>query len=481
MNKSRKNIKKVSLLFIMLLLSTINVYAYDYYPDDIYEGNYALEEMLQNYSVITFGKREVSNQANGISKGDAKIFHINSNFLINGKLTNDRDIRVDFRNGKNNLNSYVKSTDRNLYCGNGTSDSCNNDSTLYSDSQFNYNNKTTVVGKYMNFDRLYERIVDCQSKIPKGKQLETFSSISNFDMIDHAFILPSENDDYINDIAAYYIDSDYFTNNNHVYGITWNYYRNVQDKLTIITIDAPGTIELPRFGFQTSDYVFSPMLTNDYYGMGRPNTDYANHYTIETYHGNLIWNIPNATEVILPSYASVGHIIAPNADVISPENQFAGTIIANSISFEGNSEAHFYPLQITDIPYISSTDDYIATAEFDNKKGTFSFSEGLNPELLQEGMVVTFKVNPKVGYEVDTITIKDEDGNTIEYRKISDSEYEFTMPASDVTIIPTFKERSIIDVITNPKTGTPIIIVISILIIMVIGTYLYRKKESKKI
>ena len=182
----------------------------------------------------------------------------------------------------------------------------------------------------------------------------------------------------------------------------------------------------------------------------------------EYYSGNIIWNLPNA-------------------DIISPENHFAGTILANSISFEGNSEAHFYSLQIDNLPYISSLDYHNVDYKLDESRGTISYSEGLNPQELQEGMVVKFKVNAKLGYQVSNIIIKDEEGNIIEYRKVSDDEYEFTMPATNVMTNPTFEKKEVIDLITNPETGLKISVFLIAIISLGTGIYVYQKKESKKI
>ena len=73
----------IFILIISLLFVTTNVYADDY-PDDIYDGDYSLNEMLQNYNVITFGKKELDNNMSigNISPGSARIFHINSQFLV---------------------------------------------------------------------------------------------------------------------------------------------------------------------------------------------------------------------------------------------------------------------------------------------------------------------------------------------------------------------------------------------------------------
>ena len=102
--------KKIILLLIILLsFITTNVYAYDY------SGNYSLNEMLQNYNVITFGKKDLdSNMPTTVTrntttypfnKGDVNIFHINGQFLVNGNLN---ITRFDLQNGKTNLKSEVK-------------------------------------------------------------------------------------------------------------------------------------------------------------------------------------------------------------------------------------------------------------------------------------------------------------------------------------------------------------------------------------
>ena len=74
----------------------------------------------------------------------------------------------------------------------------------------------------------------------------------------------------------------------------------------------------------------------------------------DSYHGNIIRNVPNATYIKLKENAPfAGHLIAPNADVDTPELHFAGCFIVNSIYGEGNTETHFYSLTATatyDVP-----------------------------------------------------------------------------------------------------------------------------------
>ena len=54
----------------------------------------------------------------------------------------------------------------------------------------------------------------------------------------------------------------------------------------------------------------------------------------------IVWNIPNATNVTMSDHATIGHIIAPNADVKAPDTNYAGCLIAKSLS--GHIEGHYY-------------------------------------------------------------------------------------------------------------------------------------------
>ncbi len=62
---------------------------------------------------------------------------------------------------------------------------------------------------------------------------------------------------------------------------------------------------------------------------------------------------------------------------------------------------------------------------------------------VEEGEEVKFKVTPIKGYKVTNIEIKDEDDNQVDFEETSNkNEYKFTMPAKDVTIIPSYERVS---------------------------------------
>ena len=127
-------------------------------------------------------------------------------------------------------------------------------------------------------------------------------------------------------------------------------------------------------------------------------------------------------------------------------------------------------------PYIIDiTDYYKVIVEEAEKKGNIEF-EVSDINSLEEGTVVKFKIVPNKGYEVDNITIKDEEQKNVEYHTTDKINYTFTMPATDVTITTQYKK---IDSILNPNTKRQILLIVLSIIILSIMTIIFiRKKKS---
>ena len=71
-------------------------------------------------------------------------------------------------------------------------------------------------------------------------------------------------------------------------------------------------------------------------------------------------------------------------------------------------------------------------------------TEDLNIEIddltqVEEGEEVNFKVTPIKGFKVSSIRIIDENNNEIDYSTADNKNYTFTMPGTDVTIIPSYE------------------------------------------
>ena len=62
----------------------------------------------------------------------------------------------------------------------------------------------------------------------------------------------------------------------------------------------------------------------------------------------------------------------------------------------------------------------------------------VSPTQAAYGFTVTVTVAPGEGYELDELTATDSGGNKIELTKVSDTEYTFSMPRSDVTVSASF-------------------------------------------
>ena len=477
-----RKIIAISLLAILIPI-TSDVYADDTYPDDLYDGDYSIDEITQNYSLVSFGKTEldINMPRDNFSKGDARIFHINSQFLVNGTLNN---FRTDLRKGNKQLSSYAKKINSTGWCGNGTVNSCNMSTSLFSDTQIRVFNRWTQVGGYINFDRLYSRVQEEQELIPQGEEPTQYLFGPNNERA--AYIKLEETD---KDYYAFHINNDELLSSERAgnTAICFDGLDDVKDKTIVVTINATGSIVLPRTVQADSQYHQclnrqhdGNITTNDYLGMPRPSSDYANYYVEEKYFGNIIYNIPNATSIIMQSGAYDAHIIAPNANIIGNELQIAGSVVTSSISLNGNSELHFYPLS-TSIPHISSTNSYKATSIIDEEQGSFYFDEQIDPKMLREGVEVRFRIHALSGYTIDEIIINDLDGNPVEYRQLSDTEYSIIMPASDVVIEPKFKKQSIMDIINNPKTGDALLISALVLILGgIFAIYLYKTRGTRR-
>ena len=70
------------------------------------------------------------------------------------------------------------------------------------------------------------------------------------------------------------------------------------------------------------------------------------------------------------------------------------------------------------------------------------------------GQLVTVTATPKEGYKTANVTVTDKSGNNVAVTKNADGTYSFTMPASEVTITPTFVKSDGSDVTGCPKDAS---------------------------
>ncbi len=334
------------------------------YNDDFYSGSYSLSELLQNYSLISLGKKNLESKTQlaqkGQSAGTIRLFHAAGPVLINGDLysearyegNNDyqtcNTTRLDLESNTVN-ESYIKgqtfiqlnnrygnsytgsraliqpwdnvTNSRRFYNGRnnklfvGTANGTNYNMT------YNFYN-TPPTDNYINFDRLYDKVISQQKEIEEGSKTSISEGVAHIK------------------VGGNYVIEDI----NNLNEIVFDNFDENKDKITIITVKNSGDINFPLISKDTGPY--KGIVTNDYYNK----TEVTHPYEIsnlvkDSYHGNIIWNVPNATYIKLKENAPfAGHLIAPKADVETPELHFSGCFIVNSLYAEGNTEAHFYPL-----------------------------------------------------------------------------------------------------------------------------------------
>ncbi|MBQ1550785.1 MAG: choice-of-anchor A family protein [Bacilli bacterium] len=447
-----------------LLNGEINQY-YDKiidYEDDYYTRDYSISDLLQNYSLITLGHKKIDSKSKileyGNTPGSVRLFHITGQALISGDLCGKtyEDMmddylpyyakydRVTFDLESNKVTeSYIRGnvlTPRNfMYSVIQPWDNMANDNYNYlyqknnlfvgTSNSYNYyghsgpGNFSLMMDNYINFDRLYDNVVAEQSGIEAGKTLTVDS--------DGILHIPTGGTYTIEDIS-------------NVREIVFDNFEKNKDELTIITIKNEGDINFPLVSKDDSS---KAIITNDYFGKEQATHLYElNTFLSEdSYYGNIVWNLPNADYIKLKENAPfAGHMIAPNADVETPELHFAGCFIVNSIYGEGNTEAHFYPIR-SDLKCVSREYDSLS----ENQKKKFN----------------DYRLRKALGGD-NTIIEKEILGDKAQYDKDI---------ALFESLIGKCDNR---EIIINPKTASTIGILLAITAIAFTGLMIKTKKKN---
>ena len=456
----------------------------DYY-DDYYSRDYSLSDLLQNYNLVTLGHKAIDSKSKilqyGNTPGSIKMFHMTGPVLISGDLYGkvyENEIDSYFNNSNNYYyyskfdrtifdlesnkvsESYIKGKYyidlKNLRSNNYEKvslfdinpwDNMANDNYIYANrknhifvAMQNENGNNVWVGNnmyeyyglpvdhFINFDRLYNNIVAEQKGIEEGTKVKSAEGVAHIKIGGNYVI------DDISDINKIVFDN--FDDNKKM--------------ITVITIKNSGDINFPEINRDSGTY--KGIVTNDYFGKEQATHLYeANTFISEdSYYGNIVWNVPNATYIKLKENSPfAGHLIAPNADVETPETHFAGCFIVNSIYGEGNTEAHFYPLTAFD------------NCECDDSKVPDNLKVRFNE----------MRLNKLLGGEKSTIETNIV-GDQVQYNK--DTE----LLNGIINSCPRKSGTSITQILTNPKTYSTIGIILVIVVIGFVGFKIINKKKK---
>lgn len=113
--------------------------------------------------------------------------------------------------------------------------------------------------------------------------------------------------------------------------------------------------------------------------------------------------------------------------------------------------------------------------------GTVTVSvDGTNMDRAMKETTVRFEVAAEAGYELDALSVVDDDGNDIALNKLGDSAYTFTMPASAVYITADFNECVKVPVLPQTGDSSAPILWLTMSILSVAGIALLRKKAYNR-
>ena len=301
-NKRILAVVAIVLIIIAVMIALLNVKAGN---EAKYLGSYTIEDIISKYNVVTFGDVSAGHIVGPVAvKGDitSPLYHSQqtqgvSSFIIGNPGTGN----VDCQDGL-----YPT-----LYLGlqNESNVSGSIEAGFSVNGSWYTRNPIEFTDSYIDFSKLYSSIQSQQTKLYQG-----------------TVVTPDENGViHIQGGKAYVIES--LAN---VTQIVLDDFELFQSAETVITIKQSGTMTFPTIINGETNQTYT---ATDYKKSG------------STYAGiNLVWSLPNATNITFPQQISVGHIVAPNADVVLPTTHYNGCyIVKNLIGNPYSTELHYYP------------------------------------------------------------------------------------------------------------------------------------------
>ena len=269
--------------------------------DAKYNGEYTIEYLIKHFNLVTL--KDVSQVEHIV--GPVLIGgNVNSTNLCHSQITGGISSYIKGKiNGGNVSNNEEKKP--TLYLGNASNATINPGGGANINGQWYTNNPTVITDNYLNFDILFNEI---------RKQSKS--------IVDGEYVKPDKDGKIEIEIGKKVIIKD--ISKASVINITGE--RN-NSNLTLINIEDSGSVKLPQLNINGS----------------QTSTDESNSTGTA-----VIWNIPYATSVQMADSPSLGHIIAPNANITTGNTNYAGCMIANSL--DGHIEGHYWKYNGISLP-----------------------------------------------------------------------------------------------------------------------------------
>ena len=269
--------------------------------DAKYNGEYTIEYLIKHFNLVTF-------------KDVSQVKHIVGPVLIGGDIKSEL-----YHSQQSGISSYVKGKiaggnveNKNepkptLYLGTNSGAVVNpNGGGTTINGQWYTGSPTVLTDDYLDFNTLFTNVKSQSQQLASSGKKATVDEAGKVEIeIGEKIVL--EDIDKINTI--------------NIKG------ERQSAQLTLINIKDSGNIKMPDVhinGQQTS--------TDDLDDIGN----------------SIVWNIPNATQVQMAESPSIGHIVAPKADVKTGNSNYAGCMIANSL--DGPIEGHYWKYNGINLP-----------------------------------------------------------------------------------------------------------------------------------
>ncbi len=297
MNGRSKNIKILMLLIIILALTFSTAFimiikATEDSESAKFKGSYTIEYLIKNYNLVTLD--DVSGTE-----------HVVGPILVGGNINS----ALFHSQTTRNISSYIKgkilsggnvsSNDGNptLYLGTGNKvETSEHDGTTVNGKWYT-NNPVVVTDSYLDFEKLFGNIRSQSRSLIAGKTVKPDEEGTLTIKIGEEVTIEKLADVKQINITGSASSTD----------------------LTLINIKESGSIKIPDLTVNGTQI----------------NTDSS-----DVKGTAIVWNFPNATNITMSDHATIGHIVAPNADITASDTNYAGCMIAKSLS--GHIEGHYY-------------------------------------------------------------------------------------------------------------------------------------------
>ena len=289
---------------------------------DTWSRTYTLENLLNGYNVISFGDTEM-------------FMHCMGGVLVQGTYNNTGS---GFSDGDNIPPSYVKGS----YSGNGIYNSRNSktNNPLYLGTV----NTLELVGShpYVKING-HGGIGDYTVGVYRNDNYFDFAKAKSVVTQDAASVLLAGSSVVTPESGVITVNAGTTVTINSLQGVGQIQIVGQENSMsnTIINILQSGSVTLPQ----------------EYINGSQPSVSEQTSGTA------IVWNLPNATNVSIPSWNWVGHVLAPNATVYQSSGNYNGTIIGQKV--ELHSEGHMYPY--TGPGFVPTSNDFHVTKLLDNQ------------------------------------------------------------------------------------------------------------------